>query len=392
MTISRSLATRLTLVLAVFALYTLYRFGIDQVLPPRLIPGDYANMHRAAERFQAGELFYRPEDTSPYKYSPTFLVAFTHTLHQFPRIVAWFFWCVASTAWYIGATRWLWLATPELGKLGGRALTGLMLAFGIFHWHGYIEHFSYGQADMFVFGAFIAAAAVSRDWLSSAIMSALLITKPQSAILLSYFLIAGRYRMLGLTAAMTMALLIAPAAAWGFPRLLEVFGQWKHCLANQDVPFLTGNHNQTLASSIARWSGHREIVGKLSTAIVALAAAAVVTIAARRPRFDKQKLAIFTMMLYALVTPLSWRWLTFIWLPIGVICAARAWLNRDRLELTLLGLFAVLGTLLQKHIAAAIGIAEVDDLSFLGFYTMGNLILFICATRAMYRSSAQESE
>src|SRR5687768_16145412 len=86
----------MTALLAVLVVYTLLRFGLLAVRPPGFIPNDYVNFHRGSERLIGNEAIYRPQDASPYKYSPTYLMLFNATFHQLPRAVAWFMWCVLS--------------------------------------------------------------------------------------------------------------------------------------------------------------------------------------------------------------------------------------------------------------------------------------------------------
>ncbi|MBI3544785.1 MAG: DUF2029 domain-containing protein, partial [Deltaproteobacteria bacterium] len=304
----------LTCVLALFALYTIGRFGIDQIRPPGMVPNDYQTFPRMAERLVTGAPIYRPDDPSPFKYSPTFALAFRYTFFLLPLALSWIAWCSLSIAGFSAATRWLWGRALPLERLRGWRLAALLGAFGVFHWHGYIEHWSYGQGDVIVYALFIAAVAARRDWVAGAIMAAQLLLKPQSAILLAYFLVQRRFRMLIHTGALACAALAVPAALyWGPRELVSQLGAWKMCLARQSVEFLTGNLNQSVAATLARWSS-RELVTVLTPAIVALGGALALAATwfcpqtSREPRANA-RLAIVTLLFYAVVTPLSWRWL-----------------------------------------------------------------------------------
>ncbi|MBI3558116.1 MAG: DUF2029 domain-containing protein [Deltaproteobacteria bacterium] len=386
----------LAIVLAVFVLYTIGRFGIDQIRPPGLIPNDYMNFHHASDRLAAHEQIYQAGDASPFKYSPTFLLFFRYTFDLLPRTVAWAVWCTISIAGFAWATYWLWLAAGLTYRLPRRVFLALVVAAGICGWHGYIEHFSYGQGDMILYALFIAAVAatpkLSGDLLSGALMSLLLIAKPQAGILLAYFLVCRRWRMLAATGAGTFALLLAPALGWGFARQIQLFGEWWVVLSQQSTEFLTGNLNQSVAATAARWLGNRALVGCLTTLAVASGALAAVVLTLAWPRAafaaprNHARMTLTTLLMYAVVSPLSWRWFTFLWLPAGVALAvdALAVRPRPRLQLALLVAFALTGTLLQTFVAHALGIAEVDDLSRLGFYTLGNCLLFTTACLSLH--------
>lgn len=384
------LAAFLTIALAIFALYTIGRFGIDQIRPPGMVPNDYENFHHALARLNAHEPIYRPNDASPFKYSPTFLLIFGATLGQLEFHRAWVLACAISAFAFAWAARWLWVNGIELGRLSQGKLAALLAAFGVFHWHGYIEHYSYGQGDALILSAFVAAAAFAEHELLSALLLALiLITKPQAAILLSYFLMTRRWRVLGWSALLTIGLLLAPALSWGWQSLSAMFGQWGQCLQNQSLEFLTGNLNQSLAATVARLSGKRELVVPLTTAMVGTAAALSALFAAALPELSRLGprgrawLVAFTLLLYSLSSPLSWRWNTFLWLPIGVLAASDALLKHSKPTRFLLVAFALNGILLQTTVAHWLGIREIDELSRIGLYTLGNALLFLATTWSM---------
>jgi hypothetical protein len=392
---NRALSRRLAITLALFALYTIGRFGIDQIRPPGMIPNDYMNFHKASDRLARGAEIYVPADESPYKYSPTFIVTFRETFDRLPHAWAWALWCALSILGFAWATHWLWTRILPAGT-PGRRLAWLVGLFGLCAWHGYLEHFSYGQGDMFLYSLFVAAVAAStatkaRPWtadvLPAVLMSGLIVMKPQSAILLAYFLMGRRFRILALTAAGTAALLLAPAAGWGWVRQLEMFQRWRIVLANQSVDFLTGNLNQSVAASAARLLGRRELVRVLTPVLLGLGAAAAFVLALVRPLKRSAPAsacawrAVGTLLLYALVSPLSWRWSTFVWLPIGVALALAALRARRgparSTALAALGLFTLNGVFLQTFVAHLLGVAEIDELSRLGLYCLGNALLCV---------------
>ncbi|MEW6058163.1 MAG: glycosyltransferase family 87 protein [Bdellovibrionota bacterium] len=407
--------------LLVLAIYTVIRFGILGVQPPGKIPTDLLNFYVGVDRLNAGELVYQPKDWSPFKYSPTFLVLFSWTFYLLGQKLGWLMWCALSVLGFAWMADWLWRnafpeqwenrATPKGHRLKGWQLSLLISAFFVFGWHGFIEHFSYGQGDFLIFTAFLGSVALvekrRNDAIAALVLSVCLITKPQSAILLSYFFIRRKWTLLLSIGVCTVALLFSPALAWGWPRLLELFSQWQFILQSQSADFLTGNLNQNLAASLARLFNEREAVKFLSPMFLGLGAISmmVLTWFWKTPSTMAPqavcRLVCVVLMFYSLVSPLSWRWSTFIWIPVGVICSVDAIVSRKRdalrdrrssvVLLVLLGFFALNGLLIQKIIAHRLGIQEVDDLSRVGLYCLGNILLF-AASCLVLRKYLQRNE
>jgi hypothetical protein len=385
----RRSASRNHLIIAAFLVilgaYTIWRFGIDQIQPPGFVPRDFDTFYKASQRVAAGENPYLPDEPSPFKYSPTFLLAFSATLAKLPKETSWLIWCVLSVLVCFGSWNAIFKITLADCAPRPTVLAALLAAFTVFGWHGYLEHFSYGQADFFVVGAFLLSAAfVARNRMkptAAALLSFALVTKPQAALLLAPFAVLREYRLLAYTFGFTSALLLLPGVFWGFGRLLSLFSLWRECLSHQSVEFLIGNLNQSLAACLGRWFGKPEAVTALMPMVVAAALIGVAALAWRWRSASrlwpepKARLAVAALPFYAIVSPLGWRWLTFIWIPAGVVAASAALKKRSRPALILLSLFALNGLLLQAIIAHALGIREVDDLSLAGMYCVGNLLL-----------------
>jgi hypothetical protein len=373
----------------VFALYTIARFGYDGVQPPGMIPRDFQTFYNASNHLNQGLKVYTPEDASPYKYSPTFLAIFASTFHRFPLFWSWLLWCTVSIAAWSATCRIFW-SRALLGKGAPSLKTALALiaAAVIFSWHGYLEHFSYGQADCLLLGIFVLAAWVRSkrygNWLSAFLIGSILVTKPQMAILLAYFVVQRDFEVLVLGLLTTLVLLLLPGFFWGWPRLFSLFADWRHCLEAQTAEFITGNLNQSLAAAIARLSGRRDWVHALNMLSVLGAGALTLAFAQRKRNRSSvnfnSKLACWSLALYLVTSPLSWRWITFAWMPIFITLAAQALKDKKRPLIILLSIFMLNGILLQAIIAHALGIAEVDDLSRFGLYALGNLLLLSAST------------
>jgi hypothetical protein len=311
---------------------------------------------------------------------------------------------VGSVAFFSLMILWLW--QTALSSRGPPWATRTTVVFGaslgaalIAGWHGYLEHFSYGQADMLLIALFLLAVRLEdRARLSAFTLSLILITKPQMAILLAYFLLRRRLELLGWVGVITVVLLVLPPALIQGWAGLRFFHEWEQMLTQQQtVEFFIGNLNQSLAASIARWTGIEKIVAPLTQLIVGMSGFGILVAARRQPALEKlspevrAKLAALTLVFYCVVTPLSWRWLTLIWIPAATLFlfeTAREWLHPDPgglgvrkfSHLVLAILFCLTGLLLQSVIAHALGIAEVDRLSGAGFYTVGNLLILALGT------------
>ena len=375
---------------AFFAFYTLYRFGYAVVQPPGFIPNDFTTFHTAADRLARGVSFYQGDDDSPFKYSPTFLVIFYPLFTGLSKYASWFVWCALS-AFGLSATLFIFLHKGLPAKLDRRFFLALATSV-VFGWHGYIEHFSYGQVDVLLLACFVAATVAPR-MVAVALMSFVLITKPQAAILLSFWAFTQEWRRIGEILVGTFILLILPALWWGVPHHIEFFRQWKSCLGKQDYIFMTGNLNQSFAAALARILLHKPWVSALSMLSITAAAIASIALALRirgNSAMLKQltkpdlrlRLACVTLGIYLVVTPLSWRWLTFIWMPMATLLWTDLF-SQTRTNKTMsvsLVVFSLAGLILQRVVANAIGIPEVDELSWAGLYALGNLCLLIAAT------------
>jgi len=381
--------------------YSVYRFGYSSIKPPGMIPNDYACFHRMAVRLKANEPIYRPTDASPFKYSPGFAFLFRHSFGAVEEKPSWQLWCAASAFFLSLGIFWFW-CRGLIGLLPGTvkrvSRPKFLIALGIATmcgWHGFIEHYSYGQTDAilvsFYFGAVAFSLRRKTEPLSALLLALILLTKIQMGVLLAPFLLRRQWRLLAMAGAFLIFVTALPAASWGMPQFKEYFIHWMQTLGAQDSIFLTGNLNQSVASSIARLSSNRHWVGPLGIVNIGLGFIWFTAIALRQKRQWVRiknpeaiiRLALATLMAYAILSPLSWRWLTFIWIPTGAILFSdafgglRASSKRATAAFrTLLVLFTLNGLLLQKFIAHFLGVQEVDELSWASLYCLGNILLF----------------
>jgi hypothetical protein len=388
----------LSIFFIVFSAYTVFRFGYYSVQWPGMTPNDYAINHRAAERFLNGQELYQPNDPSPYKYSPTFVFFFVNTLNRLPIKTAWFLWCILSIVpFFVGFYRLLTRAFPKITTLELQPALLILFSLAAF-WHGYLEHFSYGQVDFILFALWLMAFdldcsnddSTSRNTLISLLISASLLIKPQSAILLAFFLMQRKFKLLALTTLLTVILLFLPYPFWG-GRLFVYFAQWKNCIEQQSIELLTGNLNQSLAAVLARISHHTSSMMTWAKGFIALGASACIVFTYRKPLEAsveaKARLFCVCASLYLVLSPLSWRWLSFYWLPLGVVLGMDAFNGgkENRVLRAVLYFAFALSLLLNKNIALHFGLEDTEPLSYWGFYGAINLLLLSGALFSLFQ-------
>jgi hypothetical protein len=253
----------LVLLLAVLAVYCTTPFGFLAVRPPGMIPNDYAVYHDTCTRLEQGKVVYNPSDPSPYKYSPTYLLAFCSTQHKLGKANAWPVFAGVSIVLFCAAM-YLLMSWAFGGIPRPRRLLPVLVPAVVFGWHGLLEQFSYGQIDFILFAMFAMAAIVAEQKraapLAALLMSLVLLTKPQMAIWMAYVLLVGNWRVIALRAAIFSFLFALPVVAWGPAKVFALLTEWKSVLDQQSVEFMTGNHNQGLGAVVARLTGHKPLV------------------------------------------------------------------------------------------------------------------------------------
>lgn len=389
--------------LILYCLYTIVRFGIIAGHAPGIIPTDFTVSLQACHRFLRGQWWYQHDDSSPFKYSPSFLLIFYATFFQLEKHWAWASWVALSIGSFTYVSYELTRKALQATAISSKKLIVLLAAGALFGFHGYLEHFSYGQADYLILSAFLGAAVLAmqkRAWaqnLAAFAMALALITKPPAALLLAYFFMQRQWALLLRIGVAATALMFFPVLGWGWERQKYLLDQWKYCIVMQQTPeFLVGTLNQNPAAVLARLTDRASSMLAWSWVLLTIAGVSVLAATAKH-RFAttsrlSARLACIVVMLYCLVTPLSWRWLTFVWTPVFLIVGADALKRSASLWLRVpLVMFALVGVLLQSAVARALGIKEPDVLSHVGLYFFENLMLFWAAIAAYSMSTPSKS-
>ncbi len=387
------------LIFMLLAAYLIGRFSLGPWRGKDRIPTDFTVFRTAVTRYFAHEPVYRPTESSPFKYSPAFLAVVARPLAWGSPRVSWasysafgiLAWCLACFAFILKSHPLVRNVQIWLGALA----MGIVVS-----WHGMLEHLSYGQSDFLVAAAITGVYLLTpgprrkmhrgRIMVGGALIALALSIKPAAGLLLLGLAWDAELGMLAAGAAMTAALYLLTAVALWFDAvpwsLTTLMGQWLTSLARQPAELFGGNLTQGLGPTLARCLNHPEWSETFSRGFflggIALFAACLArgvfrrreAEAQRSPFETLQKLAA-SMGVYLLCNPLSWRWNTFLWLPMAYF----VFLNRKSLKPVLfnsmlLG-FALLAMLSQTWMAHLIGVKEVDEMSRWGVYGWASLLL-----------------
>ncbi len=369
------------------------RFGpLWYLNPSSKIPGDFNVYWTASERFLQHQPIYRPEDPSPFKYSPTFLSIFYVTFFQIPLRFSAALWMTLSIASIALPFMTLGIMVSRLVKTQGRSLWIIAIAI-LISWRGFIETLSYGQADLFLTSAFlfwafsILYSPLQRQkspstnfWITRAWIPALtLMIKPHFLLAFIPVFFLRPFREVFIYGVITVLAYLIPVFWIGPNRLLHLFGEWIKCLVQQQGPdFMSGNLNQSLAATLARLTGRIEWVGALS--FILILGYLISTLIFLRRRRDALSIGdsrttwlalAFGLSGYLLFSPLSWRWSIFNWVPvIGVLTIE----GRARPYLIT---WAFIALCTHGFIGKHLEILHVDAVSFAGLYCGASLVLWI---------------
>ena len=385
----------LILIFLNLACYLAYRFGIVWYKVAELSGpnhfGDFGVYWLAAERLAQGAPIYLPTDSSPFKYSPTFAYIFRYSFFLLEKKASAIIWILASIGVYSGAT--FQLASRLLATYKNKNQILFIIIIGIFlSWRGLFESLSYLQIDLLLGAAivWITTSAIPTlgahpkcpIFLRTLIWSLVLSVKPQMGIILLPAIFAfGIHEGLGIALA-TLFTYWAPSLWIGTESLFSLLHQWITCLRiQQDSAFMTSGLNQTAAAVIARLLHQTHAVGLLEIFcltgyLLTVGWLAFPTIH-RGIHYEKsQKIRLlwlaFGMSGYLVFCPLSWRWLTFLWVPIVAIIAA---LQTKPSRFTLAWL--VLATLTKNGVANLFGLTAADGASQIGLYMWASTALFL---------------
>ncbi|OFZ20118.1 MAG: hypothetical protein A2X94_09410 [Bdellovibrionales bacterium GWB1_55_8] len=392
----------LGLFLSLLGFYLALRFGpLWYLKADARVPGDFNVYWIAAERLSQGQRIYWSTDESPFKYSPTYLYLFRYSFFFLEHRLAAALWTTLSLITYFGA----------LLRLGGRLLikTDLQrrvlaaLCVGVaLSWQGFLETLSYGQVDLLLGAGILWITAstlddsrrgTSRSSLFRVLLWALiLIVKPHMLLILLPACFAFGWRECLSVLSATALMYVVPALWIGPTALLDLFREWFLCLREQqDYIFMIGNINQSMGAVTARLSGQLSAVGTFNTLFVGLYLVLSATLfVLRRNRFGdgskEEKLCwlAYGVSGYLLVSPLSWRWFVFLWVPLVAIMT-----YVDKKTLTPLLAWALLAVLTKKGVSPLLGVNFPDWVSFVGLYMWASFVLFSVAFSYLRRPSLQ---
>lgn len=186
-----------------------------------------------------------------YRYPPLFLVIFIPLwLLPYP---------VAAYLWYLLSIIQIVICVLMLRKISGReripASVKIISILALAQYSVMILH--YGNAHlMAIFLLFVSLYYFLRDEdLKAALPLALSITvKLTPVLILPYFALRKRWRLLALTSVFFVALNVIPSLYFGFEKNTELFKQWAdHVLFNQEFHEINGPINLSLKGQLRRY-------------------------------------------------------------------------------------------------------------------------------------------
>jgi len=320
---------------------------------------DFLVYRTAAERAVHAESLYRVEDGHyQYKYWPAFALAMAPFAPLDPE--------VARVVWYAILCALLGLyIRRSIRELPDRRMPERTLAWmtAILLAKSIVQELVNGQTNL-VLGMLLlsALAAVRRGRAAAAgaLVGLGMFVKPYAAIVVPWLALASGLPALIAFAGVVAALLMLPAAAYGWHRNLELLADWYRTVTDTTAPNLLIRENISLAAFWAKWIG----IGPEASALAALSAVALLGLGAliwfkRRPVREPAYLEVaFLLLLVPLISPQGWDYVLLLAAPAFVCLVDRfremsvTWraVTAAGFLLTSFTVFDILGRTLYVHL------------------------------------------
>jgi hypothetical protein len=153
--------------------------------------------------------------------------------------------------------------------------------------------------------------------------------KPQAGLALVPLLLLMPYRVWFAIAMMTLISYALPVLWLGKTAYLKLLMEWKSCLqTQQNIEFMISNLNQSLAAAVARAFRFGLMIHSLTYLgmLMSLGVSGVIVLRLKKRweegEFSRQMpewILGFSLASYLVFSPLSWRWMSFIWWPLLVL-------------------------------------------------------------------------
>ncbi len=376
------------------SLYFFFRFGIHFFLnDSSRIPKDFFVYWVTSQRLETGESIYQVSDGSPFKYAPIFAYFFRYTFFLLNQKLAAGIWMTGSLIFFLLSWHhWIqFLYSKIIPRNDPRPFIFTLIGVAI-GWKGFLETVSYGQIDLFLLGACLLAFSPSdklKVGFRTLLVGAILSIKPQLAILgLPFLMIFGLKQTL-LAAITTFIFYSLPFLFLDFSETTTLFQSWVVVLQKQSSEVLSNHINQNIGAVAARITGNVSSAGHfiygglgiLAIFYLFLLFKHLNKISWTSNRASQKKEVFFWISFglssYLVFNPLSWRWLTFLWVPLLVFL----WLNVESRKLKHCIILSIFWGFLIKFQDPLNKITGVDDAtSFLGLFLVPSMIFWLISS------------
>lgn len=336
----------------------------------------------AGGRAAAAEPLYRESDGHyRFKYLPAFAVLMA-PLAALPLTAAKGAWFGLSLAALIAFLALSSRPVPNPALRRGALVALTVVAMAKFYAHELVL----GQANL-LFGALViggfSAWRRGANLLAGALLGAAVGVKPYAAFLLPYLVIVGRLRAAAAMTAATLAVLILPAAVYGFDGNAQLLREWWLTVTTTSAPTLTNADSISVFAMYAKWIGWggTAMATSIATILVLLAAGGLALLwrgRARDPEFLEVGLVLTAI---PLVTPQGWDYVLLLSTPLVMALLAQA-PRLPRVEAALV--WSTLATV-AFSLFDVMGRAAYARFMALSIITVCYLVLFALALRVRAR-------
>jgi len=300
---------------------------------------DFEVYWRAGQRAAAGEPLYRADDGHyQFKYLPAFalVVSPLTRLDQQSARALWFVLSVVSLATLVLISMRLWDSLPGLLREARptndpRVSTWLvviltLVVLGKF----FSRELVLGQANA-MFGVIMAGAVLAlsqrRERLAGALVALGVVFKPYGLIFLPWLVARRRWSSIVTLAAGLLIAVAVPLLRYDPGKVLDLHRQWWTTVRDSTAPNLLNPDNVSWLAMYARWFGEGALARSLWLATLAMVAAVVLWIWARRRDVESPEPleGALLLMLVPLVSPQGWDYVLLLAAPavVGLITHLR---------------------------------------------------------------------
>jgi len=285
---------------------------------------DFVVYRTAAERALDAESLYRPEDGHyQYKYFPAFALAmapFAVTEGETARVIWYTLSCGLLALYFRQSVRAL--PNRRLQPFTLTAIAAALLAKSI------IPELVNGQTNLLLANLLFAGALFAvreQSIIAGVCVGVALFVKPYAAVFLPWLAVVGGVEAVAGLVAATLALLIAPAAVYGWHGNIALLGDWWRTVSQTTAPLLLGHENISIAAMWAKWIGIGRTASMLTLA-TALAIAALgvwLWLVRKRAGSPWYLESSYLLLSIPLLSPQGWDYVLLVGTPAFVVLVDR---------------------------------------------------------------------